>query len=120
MRSARLRLDARTLIRTSLGFGSGVGSSRTSAPFSPTTAAFMMLPPLSLLPPVLSSRGVEFNWQRRGGMEFGPLATTSVGSFPRPTWLAQTARNEVAFRMTGDALGEAFDDATVVCLREQE
>src|SRR6202044_2822604 len=53
-------------------------------------------------------------------MSFDALATTSVGSFPRPSWLAQTARNEVSFRMSGDALTEALDDATVVVLREQE
>src|ERR1700751_4100311 len=41
--SARLRLDARTLIRISLGAGAGLGMSRTSAPFSPTTAALMMV-----------------------------------------------------------------------------
>ncbi len=53
-------------------------------------------------------------------MPLPPLATTSVGSFPRPAWLAQTARNEVTFRMSGDPLTEALDDATVVVLREQE
>ncbi len=53
-------------------------------------------------------------------MLFPPLATTSVGSFPRPTWLAGTKRNEVAFRLAGAALKEALDDATVVVLREQE
>ena len=53
-------------------------------------------------------------------MSFGALATTSVGSFPRPTWLAATERNAVTFRMSGDPLQEALDDATVVCLREQE
>ena len=53
-------------------------------------------------------------------MPLPPLATTSVGSFPRPAWLAQTARNEVTFRMSGDPLKEALDDATVVVLREQE
>jgi methionine synthase II (cobalamin-independent) len=52
-------------------------------------------------------------------MPLPPLATTSVGSFPRPAWLAQTARNEVTFRMSGDPLTEALDDATVVVLREQ-
>src|SRR6202045_4899701 len=46
--SARLRLEARTLIRTSLGFGSGFGRSRTSTPFSPRTAAFTMIPPVGL------------------------------------------------------------------------
>jgi 5-methyltetrahydropteroyltriglutamate--homocysteine methyltransferase len=49
-----------------------------------------------------------------------PLATASVGSFPRPGWLAETARNQVTFRMSGDPLKEALDDATVVILREQE
>ena len=49
-----------------------------------------------------------------------PLATTSVGSLPRPGWLAATARSEVTFRMSGDLLEEALDDATVVVLREQE
>ncbi|MGA7789276.1 MAG: cobalamin-independent methionine synthase II family protein [Xanthobacteraceae bacterium] len=53
-------------------------------------------------------------------MAFGPLATTSVGSFPRPGWLAQTKRNEVTFNASGDLLKEALDDATVVVLREQE
>ncbi len=53
-------------------------------------------------------------------MSLPPLATTSVGSFPRPAWLAETARNQVTFRMSGDPLKEALDDATVVVLREQE
>src|ERR1700733_232918 len=46
MRSARLRLEARTRIKTSFGFGSGFGRSRTSTLFSPTTAAFMVVPPI--------------------------------------------------------------------------
>ncbi len=53
-------------------------------------------------------------------MAFPALATTSVGSFPRPTWLAATTRSDVAFRVAGDTLKEALDDATVVVLREQE
>ena len=53
-------------------------------------------------------------------MTFGTLTTTSVGSFPRPTWLAQTERNQVTFRVADDRLKEALDDATVVVLREQE
>jgi 5-methyltetrahydropteroyltriglutamate--homocysteine methyltransferase len=53
-------------------------------------------------------------------MPLPPLATTSVGSFPRPAWLAQTERNQVTFRMSGDPLEEALDDATVVVVREQE
>lgn len=53
-------------------------------------------------------------------MQLQPVAVTSVGSFPRPSWLGQTARSEVTFRLTGDALREAEDDATIVCLHEQE
>src|SRR5439155_23153353 len=53
-------------------------------------------------------------------MKLGPLTTTSIGSFPRPHWLADTERNRVTFRLEGEALGEALDDATIVTLREQE
>jgi len=53
-------------------------------------------------------------------MPFRPLTTTSVGSFPRPTWLAHTQRNQLTFQVSGPALKEAMDDATVVVLREQE
>lgn len=53
-------------------------------------------------------------------MTFGPLTTTSIGSFPRPHWLAHTERNRVTFRLEGEALREAQDDATIVTLREQE
>jgi 5-methyltetrahydropteroyltriglutamate--homocysteine methyltransferase len=53
-------------------------------------------------------------------MPFRPLATTSVGSFPRPTWLAHTQRNQLSFRLSGAALKEAMDDAMTVVLREQE
>jgi 5-methyltetrahydropteroyltriglutamate--homocysteine methyltransferase len=53
-------------------------------------------------------------------MPFTPLATTSIGSFPRPTWLAVTQRNQLTFRLEGAALAEAMDDATILALREQE
>jgi 5-methyltetrahydropteroyltriglutamate--homocysteine methyltransferase len=53
-------------------------------------------------------------------MPFGPLTTTSVGSFPRPTWLAHTQRNQLTFRLDGDALREAMDDAMALAIREQE
>src|SRR6266705_520697 len=53
-------------------------------------------------------------------MQFGPLATTSIGSLPRPTWLAETDRSRATFRLQGAALREAQDDATVLTLREQE
>ena len=53
-------------------------------------------------------------------MTFGPLATTSVGSFPRPTWLAHTKRNQLTYRLDGDELKEAMDDAMALVIREQE
>jgi 5-methyltetrahydropteroyltriglutamate--homocysteine methyltransferase len=53
-------------------------------------------------------------------MAFGPLTTTSIGSFPRPTWLARTKRNELTFRLDGEALREAMDDAMALVIREQE
>lgn len=49
-----------------------------------------------------------------------PLATTHVGSMPRPRWMGETERNRISFRLAGDELREAQDDATVVTLREQE
>ena len=53
-------------------------------------------------------------------MPFGPLTTTSVGSFPRPNWLAHTKRNQLAFRLESHELKEAMDDAIIVVIREQE
>jgi 5-methyltetrahydropteroyltriglutamate--homocysteine methyltransferase len=53
-------------------------------------------------------------------MPFGPLTTTSVGSFPRPTWLAHTQRNQLSFRLEGQTLREAMDDAMALAIREQE
>jgi 5-methyltetrahydropteroyltriglutamate--homocysteine methyltransferase len=53
-------------------------------------------------------------------MNLAPLATTSIGSFPRPSWLARTDRSRATFRLEGEALCEAQDDATIVVLREQE
>ncbi|HZU05532.1 MAG TPA: 5-methyltetrahydropteroyltriglutamate--homocysteine methyltransferase [Chloroflexota bacterium] len=53
-------------------------------------------------------------------MALPPVATTTVGSFPRPGWLADHHRTEVAFRLEGALLREAQDDATIVALHEQE
>jgi 5-methyltetrahydropteroyltriglutamate--homocysteine methyltransferase len=53
-------------------------------------------------------------------MAFAPLTTTSVGSFPRPNWLAHTQRNQLTYRLEGDALREAMDDAMALVIREQE
>jgi 5-methyltetrahydropteroyltriglutamate--homocysteine methyltransferase len=53
-------------------------------------------------------------------MPFGPLTTTSVGSFPRPPWLAHTKRNQLTYRLEGAELKEAMDDAMALVIREQE
>ena len=53
-------------------------------------------------------------------MNFAPLTTTSIGSLPRPSWLAQTDRSRVSFRLEGEALREAQGDATILALREQD
>jgi 5-methyltetrahydropteroyltriglutamate--homocysteine methyltransferase len=53
-------------------------------------------------------------------MQLPPLATTSIGSLPRPVWLAQTDRSRAAFRLQGQSLDEAQDDATLLALRAQE
>jgi 5-methyltetrahydropteroyltriglutamate--homocysteine methyltransferase len=49
-----------------------------------------------------------------------PLMTTSIGSFPRPLWLAATDRGHAHFRHEGAALEEAQNDATILSLVEQE
>src|SRR3954447_20712587 len=48
------------------------------------------------------------------------LATTTVGSFPRPGWLATREGSEVTFQLDGPWLREGQDDATVVILKQQE
>src|SRR5438445_3197071 len=48
------------------------------------------------------------------------VAATTVGSFPRPSWLGERERNDVVFRLQGEALREAQDDATALTLREQK
>jgi len=53
-------------------------------------------------------------------LALGPLSTTSIGSFPRPAWLAATERGHARFRLDGPMLEEAKDDATLVSLAEQE
>lgn len=53
-------------------------------------------------------------------MALGPLATTTVGSFPRPAWLADVDRSRATFCLEGEALNEAQDDATRLILAEQE
>ena len=53
-------------------------------------------------------------------MNLPPIATTTIGSFPRPRWLADQERSEVTFRLEGEALGEAQDDATRLVIGAQE
>jgi len=53
-------------------------------------------------------------------MQLPPIATTTVGSFPRPGWLASQERSQVTFRLEGAALKEAQDDATRLIIQEQE
>lgn len=53
-------------------------------------------------------------------MNLPPIATTTVGSFPRPGWLSDRDRSEVTFRLEGELLREAQDDATIAILHEQE
>ena len=47
-------------------------------------------------------------------MTFPPLATTSIGSFPRPGWLAKTHVTRAEFIVPKEHLEEAYDDATIV------
>lgn len=55
-----------------------------------------------------------------GTLQLPPVATTTVGSFPRPGWLAARDRGEVTFHLDGVDLEEALDDATVAVLHQQE
>ena len=50
-----------------------------------------------------------------------PVAATTVGSFPRPSWLvAGRDRGSVSYQLDGQQLLEAQDDATMISLYEQE
>lgn len=53
-------------------------------------------------------------------MKLPAIATTTVGSFPRPSWLANPDRSQVNFRPEGAALKEAQDDATRLAMQTQE
>jgi 5-methyltetrahydropteroyltriglutamate--homocysteine methyltransferase len=48
------------------------------------------------------------------------IAATTVGSFPRPGWLATRERSDITFRIDDEHLEEALDDATAGVIREQE
>jgi 5-methyltetrahydropteroyltriglutamate--homocysteine methyltransferase len=53
-------------------------------------------------------------------MQLPPIAATTIGSFPRPAWLAETDRSRAIFRLEGAALKEAQDDATALSIHTQE
>jgi 5-methyltetrahydropteroyltriglutamate--homocysteine methyltransferase len=53
-------------------------------------------------------------------MQLPPVAATTIGSFPRPNWLAQTERSRAVFRFEGAMLKEAQDDATALSIHHQE
>jgi 5-methyltetrahydropteroyltriglutamate--homocysteine methyltransferase len=53
-------------------------------------------------------------------MQLPPVAATTIGSFPRPSWLAQNERSRAVFRLDGAALKEAQDDATILSIHTQE
>jgi len=53
-------------------------------------------------------------------MKLPPIATTTIGSFPRPGWLAQSDHTRAIFRLEGATLKEAQDDATALVIRAQD
>ncbi len=53
-------------------------------------------------------------------MQLPPIAATTIGSFPRPRWLATAVRSTVTFNLDGELLQEGLDDATTVAIRDQE
>jgi 5-methyltetrahydropteroyltriglutamate--homocysteine methyltransferase len=53
-------------------------------------------------------------------MQLPPIAATTVGSFPRPNWLATSERTLVKFRLEGTDLKEGQDDATRLNMIDQE
>jgi len=53
-------------------------------------------------------------------MQLPPIAATTIGSFPRPEWLAQVDRSRATFRYEGAALKQAQDDATALSIHTQD
>jgi len=56
----------------------------------------------------------------RGPIRLPPITATTVGSFPRPGWLATREATEVVFSLSGEALREGQDDATQLAIDDQE
>lgn len=46
------------------------------------------------------------------------LQTTIVGSLPKPAWLADPGQVSAAWRLEGERLGEAQDDAVRLALAD--
>src|SRR5215469_9655600 len=46
--------------------------------------------------------------------------TSIAGSLPKPSWLAEPNKLWPAWRLQGDALASAIDDATLLAIKEQE
>jgi 5-methyltetrahydropteroyltriglutamate--homocysteine methyltransferase len=53
-------------------------------------------------------------------MQLPSIAATTIGSFPRPSWLAQNERSRAVFRLEGAELKQAQDDATALSIHNQE
>ena len=53
-------------------------------------------------------------------MDLPPIAATTVGSFPRPPWLARSEGTSVSFELREDILRQAQDDATTLVIGQQE
>lgn len=53
-------------------------------------------------------------------MNLPPIAATTIGSFPRPSWLAQNDRSRAVFRLEGADLRQAQDDATALSIHTQD
>ena len=53
-------------------------------------------------------------------MQLPPIAATTIGSFPRPSWLAQNERSRAVFRLEGAELKQAQDDAGALSGPNQE
>ena len=53
-------------------------------------------------------------------MNLPPIAATTIGSFPRPTWLAQVDRSRATFRLERAQLKQAQDDATTLSIHTQD
>jgi len=53
-------------------------------------------------------------------MQLPPIAATTIGSFPRPRWLANAVRSKVTVNLEGELLEEGLDDATTLAIRGQE